>query len=332
MELAHLREFAVVGTVLNFTTAAKRLNIAQPTLSKHISELEREVGAALLVRDTVHTALTPAGRFFLQGATGLLEEYDHLIQATRDLSRRHVDVVRVGGDLRAVRPRELVEAATSLLLRQQAVIDVELYGPHTSACWTEIAANSPQSVAQQSLVDVTILEASEHYVSGWVDFEKRFLCRIGLVVFVAADDPLSSRDEIALHELADHTLVFSTAFAHIKQVYIEICHAAEFHPKSITCVAANFADLMTLHHSGEAYLVDIHTATRVSAAPISGLVQVKINDPNAYIDVWALWQACPANPGVAAFVDALEDASRILGKGPELPRDFGLSNSEASTE
>jgi DNA-binding transcriptional LysR family regulator len=42
MELRHLRYFVVVGEALDFTKAAVRLHLAQPALTRQVSDLEDE--------------------------------------------------------------------------------------------------------------------------------------------------------------------------------------------------------------------------------------------------------------------------------------------------
>lgn len=48
MELSLLREFIVLSQTLNYTKAAEVLHLTQPTLSKHIVAMEKELGCSLL--------------------------------------------------------------------------------------------------------------------------------------------------------------------------------------------------------------------------------------------------------------------------------------------
>src|SRR5690606_41952424 len=61
VNLEQLRGFAEIAATANFTRAAERLHIAQPTLSRQISTLETELGVELLHRARGHVALTAAG-------------------------------------------------------------------------------------------------------------------------------------------------------------------------------------------------------------------------------------------------------------------------------
>lgn len=69
MDIRRLEYFVTLANVLNYTKASELLFISQPSLSRHISSIEEELGCKLFVRNTHQVELTAEGRnFFLQAA------------------------------------------------------------------------------------------------------------------------------------------------------------------------------------------------------------------------------------------------------------------------
>jgi DNA-binding transcriptional LysR family regulator len=87
MELRHLRYFVAVAENLNFTRAAARLHLAQPSLTRQIHNLEAEIGVLLLNRTKSRVTLTEEGRTFLLDARRILALAAESIQAVQRLSR-----------------------------------------------------------------------------------------------------------------------------------------------------------------------------------------------------------------------------------------------------
>ena len=74
----HLREFVVFAGYMNFTAAAKALNMSQPSLSRHISGLEQRYGCQLVDRGAPVLRLTHCGRVLLAQAPELIAAEDAL--------------------------------------------------------------------------------------------------------------------------------------------------------------------------------------------------------------------------------------------------------------
>ncbi len=80
MNLRQMQYAVVLSETKNFSTAAEKLNISQPALSKQIIALENELDVRLFDRSTNPLTLTPAGEFFMQRAQKLLFEEDVLLK------------------------------------------------------------------------------------------------------------------------------------------------------------------------------------------------------------------------------------------------------------
>lgn len=82
MELRHLRYFQALGQTLSFTRAAELLHMAQPPLSRQISQLEAMLGTTLVIRERP-LRLTEAGRFLFEQSNDLLLQLNRLAENTR---------------------------------------------------------------------------------------------------------------------------------------------------------------------------------------------------------------------------------------------------------
>jgi len=85
MLLKHLRTFVTVVEQGSVSKAAVHLHIAQPALSRHISELERELGLKLFDRVGRHLLLTGAGTQLLGNCRSLLGHVSSLSERARQL-------------------------------------------------------------------------------------------------------------------------------------------------------------------------------------------------------------------------------------------------------
>src|SRR5688572_14634633 len=84
MELHQLRYFVAVAETGNFTRAAERSHVSQPSLSQQISKLESEIGHKLFHRLGRKAVVTEAGVAFLERAKRILFEVENAAKELGD--------------------------------------------------------------------------------------------------------------------------------------------------------------------------------------------------------------------------------------------------------
>jgi DNA-binding transcriptional LysR family regulator len=96
MDLRHMRAFIAVADALSVTKAAERLHISQPPLSRHIHQLENELGVTLFVRHRQGVTLTEAGHRLLEKARLLDAAAADFYEAASETRRGDSPRIRIG--------------------------------------------------------------------------------------------------------------------------------------------------------------------------------------------------------------------------------------------
>ncbi|WP_404450324.1 LysR family transcriptional regulator [Sutcliffiella horikoshii] len=96
MELNWLKTFVIAAEHGNFRKASELLYISQPTVTVHIKQLEKEVGAELFVRDGRAVVLTEAGRRYMKDAKTLLSLYEEGIANMHSFQQGFISQLTIG--------------------------------------------------------------------------------------------------------------------------------------------------------------------------------------------------------------------------------------------
>ncbi|MET0230268.1 MAG: LysR family transcriptional regulator [Rhodanobacteraceae bacterium] len=195
MELRHLRYFIAVAEEGSFLTAAqRRLHTSQPSLSRQIRDLETEVGAKLLERQTRGVALTAAGRVFLDHARLALSQ----VEAAAEGARRAEQPEKMAFSMGFLAGQEVVWLPHALrIVREEAPV-------------AEIMLSSQSSpdlalALMQGRLDVAFLRPE----AGTAGVSFRFLAREPLITVLPADHRLTSCKKIRPEDLARETFISS---------------------------------------------------------------------------------------------------------------------------
>jgi DNA-binding transcriptional LysR family regulator len=80
MNLKQFEAFVKVADTKNFSKAAAELFLSQPTVSVHISALEKEVGSSLFIRTTKEVELSEVGKEFYGYARQIIELHSIMVE------------------------------------------------------------------------------------------------------------------------------------------------------------------------------------------------------------------------------------------------------------
>src|SRR5882762_9657503 len=192
VELRLYRYVVMLAEELNFTRAALRLHVAQPSLSKQIRELEDYLGAQVFERTKREVRLTAAGEAFAAEARLTLFHADRAVEGARAAKGQHKGPWSIGSSP-LIDLRILSKVRRHLSLEQPAA-DVRLVSAHTS----ELAGGLMRGTLQAGLV---ILPGREQ---GWIC---EGLYREALVLALPERHPLVAKTDIEVSDLHELPLV-----------------------------------------------------------------------------------------------------------------------------
>ncbi|MEO3876091.1 LysR substrate-binding domain-containing protein [Nonomuraea sp. B12E4] len=192
MDLNTLRQFVVVARLEHLSRAADELRVAQPSLSRTISRLERELGTPLFDR-AGRLRLNDAGRLFLGYVERSLGELDAGRRAVAEAVSEGLGAVRLASETFLTLTEPL-----AAFKRAHPAIEVGLQ-------WMPAEDMARRLRAQ----DVDLCVASQPIRADGLEAVQLLDEAVGLAT--PLDHPLAGRASVSMDELADQPFVTARA-------------------------------------------------------------------------------------------------------------------------
>ncbi|WP_158441530.1 LysR family transcriptional regulator [Kribbella steppae] len=295
MELRQLRSFVVVAEELNVGRAATRMHLTQPSLSRQIAALERDLGVELFARVRRRFVLTAAGETFLAEAQDLLRRSDEAVRAAQRTQRGELGTLR----LRFVQSATF-EALPRLLgpFRQaypEVVLDLESL---TTIRQTEALRDGRIDVG---LIRPTTPEGARTTAGRTNGLLTRVVSNDPLVAVLPARHRLARRKRIRLEELAEDPFVFYTRLSGpaVHDTIVGYCRAAGFTPR-IDQQAADVQTIVSLVAAG------LGVSVLIGPTPPSNPDAVVYRELSDDLPSWQLsvaWSPDNRSPVLARFLE-----------------------------
>ncbi|MFY9924079.1 MAG: LysR family transcriptional regulator [Opitutaceae bacterium] len=216
MELSQLKYVLAVAETGNFTRAAARSNIAQPSLSQQIIKLERELGHKLFHRLGRKAVLTEAGIAFTNRARQILFEVE---DATKELGdsasfERKITV----GAISTVAPY-LLPTLIRRCRKQFPNVQVNVR--------EDFKANLVRALLDGEL---DLVLAAPPIIEPNILVE--VLWKEPLMLAVPKDHPLAQKPQVTAADLADQTFILTGSLSSLSAEVRRFCGDNHFEPKT----------------------------------------------------------------------------------------------------
>ena len=193
IKLDYVQEYLTLAETLNFSKAAEQCYITQPAFSRHIAQIEEEMGAKLFERDTRNVRLTPAGEAVQRQFRGMMQCYE--------LAREQAQFLAAGrtGALALMSPYYWTEKFSEPVVAR--------FREQYPGCDVYISSCQPVEGLQSMFDGQADIALSMEMASVDPSVRRVPFAREQLAVAVLDDHPLADRPSIRLEDLKDEVFV-----------------------------------------------------------------------------------------------------------------------------
>lgn len=219
MELRQLQYVIQIAMEKNFSRAAEKLHIAQPSLSQQLAKLERELGIRLVERTTNSVELTHAGSAFVEQAQKIIDAVEQLKQEMEDIAQMRKGKLVVGS--LPITGSHVLPLVLPVFQAKYPEIEINLV-EETSANLEQLAAQGHTDI---SLLSLPLQDPSLVYEP---------IIEETICLAVPPMHRFASRtDGITLHELKDEPFIILKKGQGFRKIALDLCADAGFVPRIV---------------------------------------------------------------------------------------------------
>jgi DNA-binding transcriptional LysR family regulator len=215
-----LRYIITVAEERNFSKAAQKLYIAQPSLSQIIKSEERKLGVLLFDRNHNPITLTEAGREYVLWARQVVSIHENMERRLQDFSTNEVSILRIG-----------ILPECSAFILPSALKSFREANPKRYVQIRELSSNDLQNSLENSEMDFIVgLTHSDAYK---YCSEPLYDEKIVLAVTPEFFPENKAVEEVDLTDFADAPFVMMEEGQFLYNVTHDLCKRCGFVPKAV---------------------------------------------------------------------------------------------------
>ena len=261
MEFHQLRYVCAIAETGNFSRAAERCKIAQPSLSQQVLKLEKDLGAKLFDRLGRSVRLTEAGRVFVHHARAILEQMEMARLSVADKNADLHGSVTVG----------VIPTVAPYLMPSYATAFAEKYPDAKLRIVEEMTSVLVEGLRDMS-IDVAILALPLRHK----DLELFPIRTEPLFAVLRKDHPRASARSLTLKDLRGESFVMLRDGHCFRDLSIGACTRARITP-NIAFESGQFSSLLGMVEAG----VGVSLVPEMAIDRNIGCRYVRISDTQA---------------------------------------------------
>lgn len=251
MELRQLNYVIQIAIEKNFSRAAEKLHIAQPSLSQQLSKLEQEIGVLLFRRTTNSVELTQAGQVFVNKSQSILDAVEQLKQEMDDMAQMRRGRLVVG--TLPITGSHILPLVLPVFGAQYPQIEVVLV-EDTTAKLEQLTASGGTDL---SLLSLPLIDNS----LAFEPFLEEEIC-----LAVPPQHPLARVEgPVDISELKEEPFIGLKRGQGFRQITVELCEQSGFSPQ-IVFESSNMETIQSLVAGGMGIAFVPHMLTRVKGS------------------------------------------------------------------
>ncbi len=268
MELRQLQYALQIAAEKNFSRAAEKLHIAQPSLSQQLSKLEKEIGVLLFRRSTNSVELTHAGALFMEKAQKIIDMVEQLKQEMDDISQMRKGKLIVGS--LPITGSHILPLVLPVFKSAYPEIDIVLV-EETSANLEHLTSNGQTDV---SLLSLPLQEPSLTYETV---IEEEICLAVPPGHPLAAMERGGKAPALKIEHLQDEPFIILKKGQGFRQIALDLCREAGFAP-NVVFESSNIETVQSLVAAGMGVAFVPRMVARKKSNPFAP-VYLSFSDP-----------------------------------------------------
>jgi LysR family hydrogen peroxide-inducible transcriptional activator len=218
MEPKILNYVMTLANEKNFTKAARKLHLAQPSLSYQITKLETELGIQLFNREHTQVLPTYAGKVFISHAIQIIDQFQQLRNEIIDVAEMKKGQLIIGS-----------LASTGAHLLPKTISEYKKQFPGIELVLIEDSSDNLQVMISRGQVEIAMISMP---ISN-EELEVETILEEDILLAVPPHHWLSNHDEVDLRDCRDEAFILIKNGNNFRVHSYDLCIQSGFEPKIV---------------------------------------------------------------------------------------------------